>query len=70
MNKIHCIICGKTLSNGIIIYNKGICKCCEKRLMDLKLDTDFYKYYKKCIKRSIVPLIIRGEERNCQNYHF
>ncbi|MCI2202765.1 sigma factor G inhibitor Gin [Clostridium sp.] len=70
MNKIRRIICGKVINDGIIIYNKGICKCCEERIMNLKFDTDFYSHYRRCIKRSIVPLIIRGEELNCQNYHF
>lgn len=70
MNKKRCIICGRPLNDGIIINNRGICKCCEKRLMSLKYDTDFYKYYETCIKRFIVPLIIREEEWNCQNYHF
>ncbi|MBV4418847.1 sigma factor G inhibitor Gin [Clostridium tyrobutyricum] len=70
MNKKRCIICGRPLNDGIIIDNRGICKLCEERLINVKHDTDFYKYYKTCIKRFIVPLIIREEEWNCQNYHF
>lgn len=70
MNKIHCIICGKVLSDGIMIYNRGMCKCCEQKLMNMDVNTDFYKYYARCLRKSIVPLIIRGEELSCQNYRF
>jgi DNA-directed RNA polymerase subunit RPC12/RpoP len=70
MKKQVCIICGKPLNDGIIIYGKGICPCCEKRLMNMDRDTDFYEYYKECIRRNIAELVIREEEINCQNYRF
>ncbi|MEY8762733.1 MULTISPECIES: sigma factor G inhibitor Gin [Clostridium] len=70
MKKKYCIICGKPLSNGIIIYGRGICSSCEERLLKLKNNLDFYEHYRKRIKKTIVHYIIRGETKNCQNYHF
>lgn len=70
MTKQHCIICRKPLNDGIIINGKGICRCCEKRMINTAIDTDFYTFYESCIKRSIVPAVIRGEESNWQNYHY
>lgn len=70
MKKQRCIICGKPLKHGIIIKGRGICDLCEKRVITIKRDTDFYNYYKKCIKRRIVePCITKGVEINCQDYH-
>lgn len=70
MKKQGCIICGKPLSNGIIIYGRGICRCCEERLVKLENNTDFYGHYKKCIGKSIAQFAIRGEELSCQSYRF
>ncbi|MBC2581242.1 sigma factor G inhibitor Gin [Clostridium sp. DJ247] len=69
MKKQSCIICGKPLNNGIIIYGRRICKSCEERVINSDVNTDFYSYYKDCIRKSIVQSVIRGEEINCQNYH-
>jgi hypothetical protein len=70
MKKKYCIICGKPLGNGIIIYGRGICKNCEERLIKLENNLDFYEYYKERISKTIVRFIIRGEITHCQNYHF
>ncbi len=70
MRKQVCIICGKPLNDGIIIYGKGICPCCEQRLMSIERNTDFYNYYKNCIRKNIAGLVIRREESSCQNYRF
>lgn len=70
MKKQRCIICGKPLNNGIMIYGRGICRRCEHRMINLNEETDFYIYYKQCIKKAIVQAVIRGEELNCQNYHY
>lgn len=70
MKKQSCIICGKPLNDGIMIYGRGICHCCEKRLMYLELDTDFYTHYKECLRKSVVQAIIRGEKISCQSYRF
>lgn len=64
-----CIICRKPLNSGIIVNGKRICKACEERLINSKMNTDFYEYYKDCIKRAIVQDTLKGEETNCQNYH-
>lgn len=70
MKKKYCIICGKPLSNGIIIYGRGMCISCEKRLLKLENNLDFYEYYKQRIKKTIVRFIIKGEIIHCQNYRF
>lgn len=70
MKKQSCIICGKPLNSGIMIYGRGICQCCEERLIYLELDTDFYTYYKECLRKNVVQVVIRGEKLNCQNYRF
>lgn len=70
MKKQKCIICGKPQDDGIIIYGRRICRCCEQRLINLDSNNDFYNYYKDSIKKTIVQFIIRGEEISCQNYHF
>jgi len=69
MKKHICAICGKSLNGGIIINGTGICKNCEERLINTRIETDFYIYYKECIKKTIVQSLIRGSEVNCQNYH-
>lgn len=69
MKRQVCIICRKPLISGIIVNGRRICKCCEKRLVNSEMNTDFYEYYKNCIKSTIVQTALRGEEINCQNYH-
>jgi hypothetical protein len=69
MRKAVCIICRKPLSSGIIVNGKRICKSCEERLIKSEMDTDFYEYYKDCIKKTIVYAELKGEDVNCQNYH-
>ena len=66
MKKQNCIICRKTLSDGIIVKGKCICKICEKRLISLEVGSDFYEHYKECIKKNIVQ--IKAVEDKCQNY--
>lgn len=68
MNKPYCIICGKRLSGGIIIKGARICKACEERIVSTQVDTDFYEYYKECIKNKLVHSILKGESFNCRNY--
>lgn len=63
-----CIICRKPLNNGIIVCGKGICETCEKRLLIIDRETDFYDFYKNCIKKKLVQLIPRGVNDNCRDY--
>lgn len=63
-----CIICRKPLNNGIIVYGKGICENCEKRLLTIDEETDFYDFYKNCIKKNLVQLISGGVNDNCRDY--
>lgn len=69
MKKQGCIICGKPLKNGIMINGRGICKCCESRLSILEMNTDFYEYYKDCIRKNIAGPLLRLEGCRCQGYH-
>lgn len=69
MNKHNCIICGKSSNDGIIIYGTWICKNCEERLLYTNIETDFYIYYKECIRKTIVQSLLKGADINCQNYH-
>ena len=69
MKKHNCTICGKSLNGGIIVNGTGICKNCEERLINTQVETDFYTYYKDCIRKTIVQSLIREAEINCQNYH-
>lgn len=64
----HCIICKKPLNNGIIIYGQGICKECEERITSLQIGTDFYEFYKSCIKKNLVQVMTRGVSDKCQDY--
>ncbi|GEM_PF-264591 len=70
MKKLSCIICRKPLNDGIMINGRGICKSCEKRLMTIEIDTDFYNYFEECIKRAIAEPMLRGEDNKCQSYHW
>lgn len=54
MKKYNCIICRRPLNNGIIVNGKVICELCEKRLIKLKVGTDFYDYYIKRIKERYI----------------
>ncbi|ARC83237.1 sigma factor G inhibitor Gin [Clostridium argentinense] len=69
MIKMKCIICGKPLNNGIIIYGRGICISCEHRLINSNIETDFYEFYKNCIRRSLIQFLLRGVNNECQDYH-
>lgn len=69
MRKVNCTICGKALNGGIIVNGTGICKNCEERIINTEVETDFYTYYKDCIRKTIVQSLIKEAEINCQNYH-
>lgn len=69
MIKRYCIICRKPLNDGIIIDGKGICRCCEEKLIKTNINTDFYTYYKDCIKKNLAESIMREEDNKCRNYH-
>lgn len=69
MKRQECIICRKPLNSGIMVNGKRICKSCEERLINAEIDTDFYEYYKNCIKKTIVQTELRGEDTRCQSYH-
>lgn len=62
MSKRSCIICGKPLNNGIIISGRGICRSCEEKIVNCNIDTDFYEYYKKRIRKSLIRYIPKGED--------
>lgn len=63
-----CIVCRKPLNNGIIVYGRGICENCEKRLLSIDSETDFYEFYKNCIKKNLVQHIPRGVNEKCRDY--
>lgn len=69
MKRQPCIICRKPLNSGIIVNGKRICKSCEERMVNAEMDTDFYEYYKDCIKKTIVQTALKGEDIKCQSYH-
>lgn len=68
MDKNNCLMCRKPQNNGIIIYGVKICRECEERLISEEVNTDFYKYFKDRIKKSVVSFILGGDENNWQNY--
>lgn len=67
MNR-ECIICRKPLDNGIIIYGQRICESCETRLLKIDNGTDFYEFYKNCIRKNLVQFMPRGVNDRCQDY--
>jgi len=69
MKKHNCSICGKSLNGGIIVKGTGICKNCEERIISTHVETDFYTYYKDCIRKTIVQSLIKEADLSCQNYH-
>lgn len=69
MKKQCCIICGRPLNDGIIINGIRMCNTCERNILNIKMNTDFYIHYKNRIKKSIIYTIIRGVNTGCQNYH-
>lgn len=70
MSKQNCIVCRKPLNNGIMINGRRICNCCEERLINVQIDTDFYQYYKECIKKTMTEYMLRGVKKSCPNYHY
>lgn len=68
MQKRKCIICGKPLNDGIMINGRGICKNCEQRVIQAESGTDFYEYYKGCIKKTITKKMIKGVDSSCENF--
>lgn len=69
MQKKQCIICGRPLNDGIMINGRRICRCCEERMINSDMNTDFYSYYINCIRKRVVSSILRGEDIKCQSYH-
>ncbi|MBU3196892.1 sigma factor G inhibitor Gin [Clostridium algidicarnis] len=63
-----CILCRKSINNGIMINGKYICKSCEEKLISCNIDTDFYEYYKQCIKRSLAKYVVRNNYFNIEQY--
>lgn len=57
--KRRCIVCKKPINDGIIINSKAICKCCEEKLINSYVQTDFYEYYKECIKKSVIEPLLK-----------
>lgn len=55
----NCIICRKPFTDGIIVNGRLICRSCEHKLVNAEVNTDFYEYYKECIKRSIKDYTLR-----------
>lgn len=68
MEKQRCIICRKSLNNGIIINGRIICKSCEDRVVNAAVNTDFYNYYRDCIKKTVVDLLLRERSTSSQSY--
>jgi hypothetical protein len=52
-----------------MVNGKRICKSCEERLVSAEMGTDFYEYYKDCIRNTIVQAELKGEDTRCQSYH-
>ncbi len=69
MKKQCCIICGKTINDGIIINRTAICRGCEVRIVKMDNNNDFYEHYKNCIKKTITHALVKGEDINCQSFH-
>ena len=55
MRNCKCIVCGRTLKDGIILEGKLICSRCEKRMLIENNYTDIYNLIKNRIKKHIVP---------------
>ncbi len=55
MRNCKCIVCGRTLKDGIILEGNLICSRCEKRMLIENNYTDIYKLIKNRIKKHIVP---------------
>lgn len=53
MIKKECIVCKKESSDGIIVNREFICSCCESKIVNSSVDTDFYNYYVSCIKKAM-----------------
>jgi len=65
---MKCIVCGKSIQEGIIVNSRFICLKCEERMVNSNIDTDFYNYFIDVLKKSrINKLDTKGESINCQN---
>lgn len=69
MKKQCCIICGKSINDGIIISGTSICRGCEERIIKIDNNNDFYEHYKNCIRKTITQTLIKGEDISCQSFH-
>lgn len=54
MRNCKCIVCGRSLNDGIILKGKLICNRCEKRMISEDNETDIYLLIKNKIKKHIV----------------
>ncbi|NEU03960.1 sigma factor G inhibitor Gin [Clostridium senegalense] len=55
----NCIICNKS-NDGIIVYGRKICIECEKKIINTDLNTDFYLFYNKCIRKKLVKGYVKN----------
>jgi hypothetical protein len=69
MDKQRCIICRKALNDGIMINGRSICKSCEDRLIKADVNTDLYKYYRDCIKKTVTISILGGKASDIYKNH-
>lgn len=53
-------MCGKEYENGIIINGSFICEKCENNIVNEKVDSRDYEYFKEQIKERISEIV---EER-------
>lgn len=50
-----CVLCGNELKGGIIIREKRICRLCEKKIINTKVDSEEYDILINKIKDIVFP---------------
>lgn len=50
-----CVLCGNELIGGIIIREKRICRLCEKKIINTKVDSEEYDILINKIKDIVFP---------------
>lgn len=62
MESIRCIFCGRPLNDGIIIFERKICKECLLNIQTALPNSLYYDYYVNSIRREITKEILKGEK--------
>jgi hypothetical protein len=53
----NCVVCEKSGSNGIWLWNKFLCETCERKIVSTDTDDEHYNFYLSRLKKVSLPKV-------------